>query len=142
MSRTLCLIRQRMMGCSHCAAQMGILMEGGNGSTVWLMVPLAGLGSSPNVSTRSGGGNGRRCPRRVDWVPFDTDIESGISPNTGSNPVLITMGKRYPESSNQDFKNDSAECLRREWDIMGIKGTDTIPPSSVGCFHWGCPAGF
>ena len=50
---------------------------------------------------------------------------------TGSNPVLTTMSKRYSESSNQDFKNDSAKCLRREWDIMGTKGTDTIPPSSV-----------
>jgi hypothetical protein len=29
------------------------------------------------------------------------------------------MGKRCPQSSNQDLKNDSAECLRREWDILG-----------------------
>ena len=52
------------------------------------------------------------------------------------------MSKRYSESSNQDFKNDSAECLRRERDIVGIKGTDTAPPSSVGTFHEGCLAGF
>jgi hypothetical protein len=46
------------------------------------------------------------------------------------------MSKRYSESSNQDFKNDSAECLRREWDIVGIKGADTAPPSSVDLwFH-------
>ena len=60
----------------------------------------------------------------------------------GSNPVLITMGKRYPQSSNQDLKNDSAECLRREWDIRGTKEIDTSPPSSVGTFHEGCLAGF
>jgi hypothetical protein len=29
------------------------------------------------------------------------------------------MSKRYSESLNQDFTNDSAECLRREWDIVG-----------------------
>ena len=39
--------------------------------------------------------------------------------NIGSNPVLTTMSKRYSESLNQDFTNDSAECLRREWDIVG-----------------------
>jgi len=54
--------------------------------------------------------------------------------HTGSNPVLTAMSKRYSESSNQDFKNDSAECLRREWDIVGTKESDTPPPSSVGCF--------
>ena len=52
----------------------------------------------------------------------------------GSIPGGTAMSKRYSESSNQDFKNDSAECLRREWDIMGIKESDTPPPSSVGCF--------
>ena len=45
-------------------------------------------------------------------------------------------------SSNQDVKNDSAECLRREWDIMGIKERDTPPPSSVGCFQRGKPSRF
>ena len=51
-----------------------------------------------------------------------------ISYLAGSNPVLTTMSKRYSESSNQDFKNDSAECLRREWDIVGIKGlTQSLP---------------
>jgi hypothetical protein len=52
------------------------------------------------------------------------------------------MSKRYSESSNQDYKNDSAECLRREWDIVGIKESDTPPPSSVGCFQRVRPAGF
>ena len=54
----------------------------------------------------------------------------------GSNPILTAMSKRYSESSNQDFKNDSAECLRREWDIMGTKESDTTPPSSVDFFKW------
>ncbi len=53
---------------------------------------------------------------------------------TGSNPVLTAMSKRYSGSSNQDLKNDSAECLRREWDIVGIKESDTPPPSSVDFF--------
>ena len=53
---------------------------------------------------------------------------------TGSNPVLTTMSKRYSGSSNQDLKNDSAECLRREWDIVGTKESDTPPPSSVDFF--------
>ena len=52
----------------------------------------------------------------------------------GSNPVLTTMSKRYSESSNQDFKNDSAECLRREWDFVGTKESDTPPPSSCWLF--------
>lgn len=52
------------------------------------------------------------------------------------------MSKRYSESLNQDLNNDFAECLRREWDIMGSKGIDTVPPSSVGTFHEGCLAGF
>ncbi len=52
------------------------------------------------------------------------------------------MSKGYSESSNQDLKNDSAECLRREWDIIGTKEIDTSPPSSVGTFHEGCLAGF
>ena len=52
------------------------------------------------------------------------------------------MSRRYSESSNQDFKNDSAECLRREWDIVGTKESDTPPPSSVGTFHEGRLAGF
>ena len=52
------------------------------------------------------------------------------------------MSKRYSESSNQDFKNDSAECLRREWDIMGTKENDTPPPSSVDCFQGVRSAGF
>ena len=47
---------------------------------------------------------------------------------------LTAMSKRYSESSNQDLKNDSAECLRREWDIMGTKESDTPPPSSVDFF--------
>ncbi len=47
---------------------------------------------------------------------------------------LTAMSKRYSESSNQDLKNDSAECLRREWDIVGTKESDTPPPSSVDFF--------
>ena len=54
------------------------------------------------------------------------DFHSG---NTGSIPVPTTMSKRYSESSNQDFKNDSAECLRREWDIFGIMDDENPPPS-------------
>jgi hypothetical protein len=52
------------------------------------------------------------------------------------------MSKRYSESSNQDLKNDSAESLRREWDFMGIKESDTPPPISVGWFYEGCLGGF
>ena len=55
---------------------MGTLMEGGNkthnmvrsGVTVWLMAPLAGLGSSPNVSTKSGWTQGR----------FESDGRHGV----------------------------------------------------------------
>ena len=46
-------------------------------------------------------------------------IQDFHSCHRGSNPLPTTMGKRYSESSNQDLKNDSAECLRREWDIVG-----------------------
>ena len=53
---------------------------------------------------------------------------------TGSNPVLIAMSKRYSESLNQDLNNDSAECLRRERDIVGTKESNTPPPSSVDFF--------
>jgi len=79
----------------------------------------------------------------VCWLPYK--LGGGIyskSLNTGSNPVLTTMSRRYSESSNQDFKNDSAECLRREWDIVGTKESDTPPPSSVDCFQEGCLTGF
>ena len=61
---------------------------------------------------------------------------------TGSSPVGTAKSKRYSESLNQDFKNDSAESLRREWDFMGNKEIDTTPPSSVGTFHEGCLSGF
>jgi hypothetical protein len=44
------------------------------------------------------------------------------------------MSKRYSESLVQDLNNELAECLRREWDIVGTKESDTPPPSSVGCF--------
>jgi hypothetical protein len=44
------------------------------------------------------------------------------------------MSKRYSESLIQDLNNESAECLRREWDIVGIKESDTPPPSSVDLF--------
>jgi len=44
------------------------------------------------------------------------------SVRTGSNPVLTTMSKRYSESLVQDLNNGLAECLRREWDILGNKG--------------------
>lgn len=57
--------------------------------------------------------------------------------HTGSSPALTTMSRRYSESSNQDFKNDSAECLRREWDIVGTKESDTPPPSSCWMFLTG-----
>jgi hypothetical protein len=43
------------------------------------------------------------------------------SVHTGSNPVLTTMSKRYSESLVQDLNNGLAECLRREWDILGTK---------------------
>ena len=49
----------------------------------------------------------------------------------GSTPVSPAMSKRYSESLIQDLNNESAECLRREWDIVGIKESDTPPPSSV-----------
>ena len=52
------------------------------------------------------------------------------------------MSKRCSESLNQDLNNDSAECLRREWDIMGIKENDTPPPSSVDCFQGVRSTGF
>jgi hypothetical protein len=55
--------------------------------------------------------------------------------NTGSNPVLIAMSERYSESLNQDLNNDSAECLRRERDIVGTKESNTPPPSSVDFFN-------
>ena len=46
----------------------------------------------------------------------------------GSIPGGTAMSKRYSESSNQDYKNGSAECLRREWDIVGIKRqTHSLP---------------
>ena len=48
--------------------------------------------------------------------------KSGFHPgNRVSTTRRATMSKRYSESSNQDFKNDSAECLRREWDIVATK---------------------
>ena len=47
---------------------------------------------------------------------------------------LTTMSKRYSESLVQDLNNELAECLRREWDIVGIKESDTPPPSSVDFF--------
>ena len=76
-----------------------------------------------------------------EWCGFKSQVIKLVT-NTGSSPVLTTMSKRYSESSNQDFKNDSAECLRREWDIVGIKESDTPPPSSVDCFQEGCLTGF
>ena len=59
------------------------------------------------------------------------------SANTGSNPVRLAMSKRYSESLVQDLNNELAECLRREWDILGIKESDTPPPSSVDRFLCG-----
>ena len=56
--------------------------------------------------------------------------------HTGSSPVLTAMSERYSESSNQDLKNDSAECLRREWDIVGIKESDTPHPRSVDLYFY------
>ena len=55
---------------------------------------------------------------------------------TGSNPVLTAMSKRCSESLVQDLNNELAECLRREWDIVGTKESDTTPPSSVDFFKW------
>ena len=53
----------------------------------------------------------------------------------GSIPIRTAMSKRYSESSNQDLKNDSAECLRREWDIVGIKETAQLLLRSVTFFN-------
>jgi len=58
---------------------------------------------------------------------------------TGSIPVLTTMSKRYSESSNQDFKNDSAECLRREWDIFGIMDDENLLHRNLDFFSSGMP---
>ena len=60
----------------------------------------------------------------------------------GSSPVLTSMSKRYSQSSNQDFKNDSAECLRREWDIFGTKDDENLLHRNLDFFHRGCPTGF
>jgi hypothetical protein len=54
--------------------------------------------------------------------------------HTGSNPDLTSMSKRYSESSNQDLKNDSAECLRREWDIVGTKEDTQLLPVVLDVF--------
>ena len=75
-------------------------------------------------------------------MPSMSDGRYGGTYHTGSNPVLTTMSKRCSESLVQDLNNELAECLRREWDIVGIKESDTPPPSSVGCFNEGCLAGF
>ena len=74
------------------------------------------------------------------WCNGNTTVFGAVI--HGSNPCRGSMSKRYSESSNQDLKNDSAESLRREWDFVGIKESDTPPPSSVDCFHEGCLAGF
>ena len=47
---------------------------------------------------------------------------------------LTAMSKRYSESSNQDLKNDSAECLRREWDIVGTKEDTQLVPVVLDVF--------
>ena len=47
------------------------------------------------------------------------------------------MSKRYSESLVQDLNNEPAECLRREWDIMGTKKSHTPSPSSVDRFLCG-----
>ena len=55
---------------------------------------------------------------------------------TSSILVLATMSKRYSESLVQDLNNELAECLRREWDIVGTKESDTPPPSSVDLYFY------
>jgi hypothetical protein len=56
----------------------------------------------------------------------EQDVVIIMAARAGSTPALSTMSKRYSESSNQDLKNDSAECLRREWDIMGYRMLHTF----------------
>ena len=71
-------------------------------------------------------------------IRFESVVVGGIRSKygtiAGSSPALTAMSKRYSESLVQDLNNEPAECLRREWDIMGTKEGDTTPPSSVGCF--------
>ena len=91
-------------------------------------------GSSPSDSTTSG------CRIVVDCVCLPSRNHRGFESHyplffialwsngrttdfgsvcAGSNPAGASMSERCSKSSNQDLKNDSAECLRREWDIMG-----------------------
>ena len=68
---------------------------------------------------------------------------SGFHPGkSGSIPGGTTMSKRYSESSNQDFKNDSAECLRREWDIVGTKEDTQLLPVVLDVFMGDAPQVF
>ena len=55
---------------------------------------------------------------------------------------LTAMSKRYSESSNQDLKNDSAECLRREWDIFGIMDDENLLHRNLDFFSSGMPSRF
>ena len=52
----------------------------------------------------------------IDGDCIETDTQGYI---TRSTRVLTTMSKGYSESLVQDLNNELAECLRREWDIVG-----------------------